>query len=151
MASDTESVERVIDASADDLFAIVANPTRHPEIDGSGTVKGTSDPDAVLGMGDSFSMRMRIGIPYTMVNTVIEHEPGRRIAWQTRPKSGVMGKLLGGRIWRYEFEPTDGGTRVRETWDISQEVKKSRVEPIRNKTIEAMTQTLENLERAVKA
>ena len=30
-------------------------------------------------------------------------------------------KLGGGRIWRYELEPVDGGTLVRETWDISQE------------------------------
>ena len=27
-----------------------------------------------------------------------------------------MGGLVGGRIWRYELSPTDGGTLVRETW-----------------------------------
>ena len=35
-------------------------------------------------------------------------------------------KLGGGRIWRYELEPVDGGTLVRETWDISQEASLSK-------------------------
>jgi hypothetical protein len=26
-----------------------------------------------------------------------------------------------GRIWRYELEPVEGGTKVTETWDISEE------------------------------
>ena len=63
---------------------------------------------------------MRIGIPYSMVNTVIEYEENRRLAWQTRGPSR-LGRFVGGRIWRYELEPVDGGTLVRESWDISQE------------------------------
>ena len=94
-------------------------------------------------------MRMRMGMPYTMVNTVIAHEADRLIAWQTRPKNPLMGRLLGGRIWRYEFEPSDGGTLVRETWDISEEKHRRMVEPIRSQTIENMTKTLERLEQAV--
>lgn len=149
MPSDTESVERVIDAPAEELFAIVANPTRHPEIDGSGTVRGTGDPDAMLGLGDSFTMQMRAGFPYTMVSTVVEFEPNRRIAWQTRPANQVMGRLAGGRIWRYELEEVDGGTLVRETWDISEERFKRLVEPLRSRTAASMAKTLERLERAV--
>jgi len=49
------------------------------------------------------------GVPYTMSNTVIEFEPDRRIAWKT-VLSGFLGRFVGGRIWRYEFEPVDGGT-----------------------------------------
>ena len=40
------------------------------------------------------------------------------IAWQTRGP-GKFGARFGGRIWRYELEPVDGGTRVRETWDVT--------------------------------
>jgi carbon monoxide dehydrogenase subunit G len=29
--------------------------------------------------------------------------------------------MLGGRIWRYELEPAEGGTLVRESWDISED------------------------------
>jgi hypothetical protein len=66
-------------------------------------------------------MAMKQGVPYRMVNTVIEFEDGRRIAWA--PKPAVFGRELnlGGRVWRYELEPVDGGTRVRETWDATNE------------------------------
>jgi Polyketide cyclase / dehydrase and lipid transport len=63
---------------------------------------------------------MKIGVPYAMVSTVIEFEENRRIAWQTRGPTPV-GKLVAGRIWRYEIEPVDGGCIVRESWDLSQE------------------------------
>jgi hypothetical protein len=56
-------------------------------------------------------------LPYTTTNTVIEFEPDRRIAWQTYR----LGGLIGGRIWRYELTPTEDGTLVHETWDVSQD------------------------------
>src|SRR5207237_1068372 len=67
-----------------------------------------------------FGMSMKIGLPYSMVSTVVEYEENRRIAWQSRPP-GRMGRITAGRIWRYELEPVDGGTRVRESWDVSQD------------------------------
>ena len=82
-------------------------PTRHP---------------IPLELGTTFSMRMRgrpetLFLPYTMRNTVIEFEPDRRIAWQPT----TLGGLVGGRIWRYELTPTEDGTLVRETWDVSKD------------------------------
>ena len=67
-------------------------------------------------------MRMRgrpetLFVPYTMNNEVIEFEPDRRIAWQPT----TLGGLVGGRIWRYELIPTEDGTLVRETWDVSRD------------------------------
>ena len=56
-------------------------------------------------------------MPYHMSNKVIEFEPDRRIAWQTTS----LGGLIGGRIWRYELTPTEDGTLVRETWDVSKD------------------------------
>jgi hypothetical protein len=58
-----------------------------------------------------------MGLPYRTTNTVIEYEPDRLIAWQTT----MLGGLVGGRIWRYELTPADGGTLVRETWDVSRD------------------------------
>ena len=95
-------------------------------------------------------MNMKLGFPYSMESTVIEFEENRRIAWQTRPP-GVFAKFGGGRIWRYELEPTNGGTLVRETWDISQEKVKAVVRPIKNKTRDAMEKTLERIESIVTA
>ena len=66
-------------------------------------------------------MSMHLGMNYSMTNEVIEFDDGKRIAWQTRPSGRLQGRFFGGRIWRYELEPADGGTLVRESWDISQE------------------------------
>ena len=148
-----ESVERLIPSPPAPIFDLIADPDRHQDIDGSGTVRDVKgdakDQPARLTLGSRFAMSMKIGIPYSMVSEVIEFEDGRRIAWQSRPPIG--GRLAGGRIWRYELEPVDGGTRVRESWDISQEKIKAIVRPARKRTREAMERTLERIEELVTA
>jgi uncharacterized protein YndB with AHSA1/START domain len=115
------SVDRVIAAPPAALFAVVADATRHPEIDGSGQlVKAKEGAAQRLTLGSTFGMSMKMGMPYTVTNTVIEFEPDRRIAWQTA-LAGPLGRFLGGRIWRYELEPVDGGTKVTESWDLSED------------------------------
>jgi hypothetical protein len=147
--SDTESVERVIPAPAEDIFALLADPRRHCEIDGSGTVRDAIEGPERLTLGSTFGMGMKMGMRYSMVNEVIELEENRRIAWQTRPTNAIAGRLAGGRIWRYELEPAEGGTLVRETWDISQERVKALVAPLRKKTAQNMAATLERIEQVV--
>lgn len=115
------SVERVIPTSPEAIFALLADPTQHPAIDGSGTVRIARSSGEKLGLGSRFEMAMRMGIPYSTTNEVVEYEQDRRIAWAPR-LAGPLGRLApSGRRWRYELEPTDGGTKVRETWDISQD------------------------------
>ena len=111
------SVERVINAPASEIFALVADAGKHASFDGSGTVQHATQESMPLAKGSKFGMSMRWGLPYRTTNTVVEYEPDRRIAWQTT----MLGGLVGGRIWRYELEPADGGTLVRETWDISRD------------------------------
>jgi uncharacterized protein YndB with AHSA1/START domain len=146
--TDVETVERVIPAPPDKVFDLLADPARHCDIDGSGTVVAAKDAPARLSLGATFGMSMKLGVPYSMTNTVIEYDENRRIAWQTRG-SGSLGSKFGGRIWRYELDPVDGGTRVRETWDISQEGLKFLVRPSRNKTRKSMEQTLARIEELV--
>jgi uncharacterized protein YndB with AHSA1/START domain len=119
----TVSVERVINAPAAQIFALIADAGRHSSIDGSGTVDHSSEKSQPLSLGAKFGISMRgrpesLFLPYHTTNTVIEFEPDRRIAWKTT--MGPLG-LIGGRIWRYELSPADGGTLVRETWDVSQD------------------------------
>jgi uncharacterized protein YndB with AHSA1/START domain len=116
------SVERVINAPAAEIFALIADAGKHSSFDGSGTVDHTTAPSIPLKLATTFSMRMRgrpetLFLPYTMNNKVIEFEEDRLIAWQPT----ALGGLIGGRIWRYELSPVDGGTLVRETWDVSQD------------------------------
>ena len=120
MTADQITVERTIKASPEQIFALVSDAAKHSEFDGSGTVRGTKQASRPLSLGTKFGMSMHMGVGYTTSNTVVEFEQDRRIAWQT---TGLKG-LVGGRVWRYELEPVDGGTLVKETWDISKDKQK---------------------------
>ena len=100
----------VIDAPAQVIFDIIADPYRHPEFDGSGTVKkGFSGPHR-LSKGATFGMDMKMGFPYKIKNTVEEFDEPTRIAW----------RHAGQHRWRYELRPIDeSSTEVTETFDGS--------------------------------
>ena len=121
MDGNVVSVERVIPAPPGTVFDLLANASRHIELDGSGQLRGvTPGVPERLSLGATFDMSMHMGMGYTMTNTVIEFEEDRRIAWKATV-AGFLGRFMGGRIWRYELEPVEGGTRVRESWDISED------------------------------
>ena len=100
----------IINAPAQKIFDILADPYRHPEIDGSGTVKkGFSGPSR-LSKGAKFSMDMRMVVPYKIKNTVEEFDENTQIAW----------RHAGHHRWRYELRPIDENTtEVIETFDGS--------------------------------
>ena len=102
------SESRTIAAPAQQLFDIVADPAKHPQIDGSGSVRAVrSGGPSRLSSGATFGMDMRIGTNYKIKNTVVEFDEGERIAW----------RHFNGHVWRYTFTPVDGGTEVTEQWD----------------------------------
>jgi uncharacterized protein YndB with AHSA1/START domain len=137
------SAERVIHAPADRIFDVLADPRQHAVIDGSGTVKRTrSGPDR-LSLGARFGMAMHHMVPYPVNNEVIEFEEGRRIAW----------RHLAHDVWRYELEPRDGDTLVRETFDWShgRAGKVLEILGVPRKNQAAMEKTLERLADHVEA
>lgn len=104
----SRSVE--VSAPATELFAMAADPRRHHELDGSGTVgQNIRTPDR-LQVGSRFSTGMRMfGLPYRITSTVTEFDPDKVVEWR---------HPLGHR-WRWEFvalSPTS--TRVTETFDF---------------------------------
>jgi uncharacterized protein YndB with AHSA1/START domain len=108
MSTKSVSATRTIAASPEAIFDLLADPSKHPLLDGSGSVKASrSTSPERLRLGAKFGMDMKIGAPYRITNTVIEFEENRRIAWQH----------VGKHVWRYALEPTDGGTSVTESWD----------------------------------
>ena len=147
---DIVTAERVIPAPAAAIFDVLADPARHPEIDGSGSVKRARPGSAArLSKGATFGMDMQRGVRYAMVSTVTEFDEGRRIAWSPKPANGRGARLVG-RIWRYELEPVDGGTRVRETWDISHEALRFVLRYVAaSRTRHDMAKSLERLEGLV--
>ena len=100
-----------VPASADDVFALVADPHRHGELDGSGTVRDTVSGPQRLSQGAQFSVAMKqFGIPYRITSTVTRFEDGRLVEWSSPA----------GHRWRWELTPlTLTSTRVTETFDYS--------------------------------
>lgn len=137
------SVERFVAAPPEAIFELLVDPDRHHDIDGSGTVVGAKQGSQRLRLGSRFGMSMRVKMSYSMVSTVIEFDEPRVIAWQTRGP----GNLGGGRVWRYELQPVEGGTLVRESWDISREsvLSKWMVRGLGEKTRENMAATLDRI------
>jgi uncharacterized protein YndB with AHSA1/START domain len=149
---DVVSVERVIHAPSEAIFNVLADPARHPAIDGSGSVRAVRPGSSPrLSAGSTFGMDMHRGMSYAMVSTVTEFDEGRRIAWSPKPASGRGARFVG-RIWRYELEPVDGGTLVRETWDISQEASRFLLRyAMASRTRQDMVKSLERLDQLVTA
>jgi hypothetical protein len=122
------------------IFDLLADPRRHGEIDGSGSIQSAQiDAPERLSLDATFGMQMKIGVRYKITNTVVEFEEGKTIAW----------RHFGGHIWRYILEPVDGGTKVTEQFDWNKSksplILKLRKSPQDNaKSIE---KTLENLVR----
>lgn len=147
---DVVTAERLIHAPAAAIFDVLADPGRHPEFDGSGTVKGARPgTPSRLALGATFGMDMQRGLRYGMVNTVTEFEEGRRIAWSPKPANGRGARFIG-RIWRYELEPVDEGTVVKETWDISEEGLRHVLRYVAaSRTRADMGRSLERLEQLV--
>lgn len=99
------SVSRVIAAPPQAIFDVLADPTKHSIIDGSGTLVGAKGNPPRLFLGAKFGMQMSFHA--TMRNKVVEFEEGRQIGW----------RHIGQHVWRYRLEPVDGGTEVTETFD----------------------------------
>ena len=150
--SDVLSVQRLIPSPPEPIFDLLVDPAGHSEIDGGGTVKGARSGGRRLVLGDRFGMDMKLGVAYSTRNTVIELEENRRIAWRTLAAS-PLDKLFTGRTWRYELEPVDGGTLVRETWDSTTEAWPGRLAMGRlaGLTRRNMEATLRRIEEVVTA
>jgi Polyketide cyclase / dehydrase and lipid transport len=108
---DIVSVTRTVAAPAQDIFDLLATPVRHAEIDGSGSVRGVQPRTPQrLSAGTRFGMQMRIGLPYKILNEVVEFDEPSRIAW----------RHFGGHVWRYLLAPVDDQhTRVTEQFDAT--------------------------------
>lgn len=98
-------------APAAELFAIVSDPHRHRELDGSGTVRETVKGPERLAQGSKFSVGMKqYGVPYRITSTVtdfVDSDTTKVIEWQ-HPL---------GHTWRWEFEEKQPGvTTVTEAF-----------------------------------
>ena len=113
------TVQRTIDAPTPDVFDVLSNPERHPELDGSGFVISDEKTDRITGTGQVFRMNMsgdHMGGDYQTDNTVTGYDPNHLLAWQTAPADTDPPG------WEWTWELTAQGsdaTDVRLTYDWS--------------------------------
>jgi uncharacterized protein YndB with AHSA1/START domain len=101
------SVTRVIDATPQAIFDLLADPRRHGEFDGSDSVLDVRRSPERLSLGATFEMSMRIVVPYHVTNTVVVFNEPRSIAWHHFAQF----------VWRYDLAAVPGGTRVTESFN----------------------------------
>jgi Polyketide cyclase / dehydrase and lipid transport len=96
-------------APAAELYAMAADPRRHHELDGSGTVGDNISVPADVAVGSKFSTKMKMyGVPYRITSRVTALKPNELVEWR-HPV---------GHRWRWEFESLSPTlTRVTETFD----------------------------------
>lgn len=99
----------VIARPADELYRLLADPRRHREIDGGGSVGTVIEAPEEVRPGDTFTIRMRqFGVPYRITSRVTRAVPAEIVEWR-HPQ---------GHHWRWELADIgDGRTRVTETFD----------------------------------
>jgi|UniRef100_UPI00404A55BE uncharacterized protein YndB with AHSA1/START domain len=104
----TTAARIFIDAPAEQIFDLIADPRAHSLFDGSGTLQGSISGPERLYLGAKFAMAMKIRVPYRISNKVVAFEEGRKISWCHLMKW----------TWSYELRDLGNGrTEVTETFD----------------------------------
>jgi uncharacterized protein YndB with AHSA1/START domain len=99
-----------IQATPAKIFDLISNPRAHHLFDGSGTIKNAVSGPERLFLGATFSMSMKIKVPYRIKNTVVAFEENKKISWCHLMKW----------TWTYELQDLgNGSTQVTESFDAS--------------------------------
>ncbi|OKH79034.1 polyketide cyclase [Mycobacterium sp. SWH-M3] len=124
MTDESLSTARTIDVSAETVFAVLADPTTHQAIDGTGWVRESLDGKRLGEVGQIFRMAMYHdnfgGMHYEIANRVEVFEPPHAIAWLPGQGDDDANLDFGGWTWRYDLKPLgDDRTEVTLTYDWS--------------------------------
>jgi Polyketide cyclase / dehydrase and lipid transport len=115
---DADSVLRHVDAEPHALYAIVADVTRAPELSPDIShctwIGGATGP--TVGARFKATNKFGRGPPVSNKPVVTVADPGREFAFSRRaPFSGTL-------EWRYQFVPEGDGTRVIESYTVTEPV-----------------------------
>jgi hypothetical protein len=125
MEPECVTASTTIEAAPEAVFAVLADPPAHVEIDGTGWVRESLDGDRITAVGQVFRMAMyhpnHPDRDYKMANRVEVFDQPRAIAWRPGQESPETGELsFGGWIWRYDLEAVGPSqTTVTLTYDWS--------------------------------
>jgi hypothetical protein len=96
-------------APAERVFAVLADPTTHSAIDGTGWVQEAVDREPLTEVGQIFRMGMyhpnHPNGHYQVANKVLVFDPPRAIGWLPGQEKGDGHLEFGGWTWRYDLVP----------------------------------------------
>ncbi|WP_125100138.1 SRPBCC family protein [Leucobacter chromiireducens] len=139
------SAERLIAATPERVFELIADPAQQPRWDGNDNLAEAAPGQRVRAVGDVFLMT-NVG-DRVRQNRVVEFEEGRRIAWLPSP----VGEAEPGHLWRWELEARADGTLVRHTFDWSGLTDPNRVARAQQNTPEALGASIDRLSTLAEA
>jgi hypothetical protein len=125
MTTERMTASTTIDAAPEAVFAVLADPSAHADIDGTGWVRESLDGDRITAAGQLFRMVMfhenHPDKDYKVANRVEVFDEPRAIAWLPGRESPETGELsFGGWSWRYDLEAAGPSrTTVSLTYDWS--------------------------------
>lgn len=109
MVNDSMSATTVVEASAEAVFAVLADPAKHAAIDGTGWVCEAVDREPLAAVGQIFRMSMyhpnHPDGSYQMSNRVLAYDPPTAISWEPGYDAGDGTLRFGGWVWRYDLTP----------------------------------------------
>jgi hypothetical protein len=126
METERVSASTTIEATPEAVFAVLADPSTHADVDGTGWVRGSVDGDRITAAGQVFRMAMyHEGHPdkdYETANRVEVFDEPRAIGWKPGSESPETGELsFGGWMWRYDLDAAGTErTTVTLTYDWSE-------------------------------
>jgi hypothetical protein len=147
-------VTRTIAATPAEIFAVLANPSRHKNTEPGDWVRDAIDTEPITGVGQMFAVNMfleQAGGHYVMHNLVTEFDQDKTIAWLPGQLTEDGEHGPGGWWWRYDLSPSGSGTEVTLTYDWSgteQDFRDTIGVPVFERDF--IEQSLAALERAVR-
>jgi ketosteroid isomerase-like protein/uncharacterized protein YndB with AHSA1/START domain len=142
------TVSLVINAPIERVFAMLADPDCHPELDGSGMLRRSRTHEVLTGVGETFTMDMHHELlgDYQTDNVVTVYERDRAIGWAP----AAAGQEPFGHTFTYLLEPDgDDRTLVAHTYNWSQVTADRVLKLCPVVSAEQMTATLERLDAAL--
>lgn len=150
-------VTRTIAAPAAEIFALLADPSRHPNTEPGDWVRSAVDAAPITGTDQIFAMNMYLAEPgpgeYVAHNLVSAFEKDRAIEWKTGQLNDAGVHDAGGWFWRYDLAPNGDGTDVTLTydWTDTPQAFRDQVGGMPLFPEGYLTESLTSLERAVTA
>ncbi|MGI5473093.1 polyketide cyclase [Streptomyces sp. CA-132043] len=124
MDQENVSATLTVAGSVARVFAVLADPTTHAAIDGTGWVQESVDRAPLTEVGQVFRMDMyhadHPNGDYRVANKVHVLDPPRAIGWLTGQERDDGRLEFGGWFWRYDLAPlAPSETEVTLTYDWS--------------------------------